>query len=233
MGTVRRITGADPAANVEVSDTVPVGANEVQTITGTPSGTFGIQIAGEQGPATLGVAATAAEVQTYLRAFSSIGVDGVTCSGGPLATTINVTFGGSLTAQHNMPAMAVVGSVTGLTFATTTQGTTPKSWVLLAVSVQMVQGITQTPWPSLIIDDGAVTIFQAFSGTAAMSASTTTQHTWAPNLQALGSAASTANLGPLPDGLVLPPGYRLRTSTTGLGANSNYGAPSYFVCELN
>jgi len=98
--------------------------------------------------------------------------------------------------------------------------------------VQMVQGATQTPWPSLIIDDGANIIYQAFCGTAAISAATTTQCTWAPNLPALGSAASTANTGPLPAGLVLPSGYRIRTSTTGIGANSNYGAPSYLVCEL-
>ncbi len=107
-----------------------------------------------------------------------------------------------------------------------------KWWFLLSVSVQLVQGATQTPWPSLVIDDGANIVFQGFSGTAAMSAATTTQHTWAPNLPALGSAASTANTGPLPYGLLLPGGYRIRTVTTGIGANSNYGVPSYLVCEL-
>lgn len=107
-----------------------------------------------------------------------------------------------------------------------------KWWILLSVSVQLVQGATQTPWPSLVIDDGANILYQAFSGTAAMSAATTTQHTWAPGLGAVGSAASTANTGPLPARLVLPGGYRIRTITTGIGANSDYGAPSYFVCEL-
>lgn len=107
-----------------------------------------------------------------------------------------------------------------------------KWWVLLGVSVQLVQGVTQTPWPSLIIDDGTNVVFQSFSGTAAMSASTTTQHTWAPGLATFGAAASTANMGPLPAGLVLGAGWRIRTSTTGIGAASNYGIPSYFVCEL-
>lgn len=232
LGTIRRVTGTDPAANTELSDTVPAAANEVQTITGTPSGTFGLQISGEQGPATLATTATAAAVEAYLRAFQVIGPDGVTCTGGPLATTINVTFGGAMTQGRNMPALAVTGATTGLTFATTTQGTQAKTWALLAVSVQLVQGATQTPFPSLVIDDGSVTVFQAFCGTAAMNASVTSQLTWAPNLPALGSGASTATLGPLPDGLLLPAGYRIRTSTTGIGANTNYGAPSYLVAEL-
>jgi hypothetical protein len=65
-----------------------------------------------------------------------------------------------------------------------------------------------------------------------MSAGTTTQHTWAPGLPAVGSAASVANTGPLPEGLVLPPGYRIRTLTTGIGANTNYGAPVLMVAEV-
>lgn len=107
-----------------------------------------------------------------------------------------------------------------------------KSWYLVAVSVSLVQGLTQTPWPSLVIDDGTNIVFQAFSGTAAMSVSTTTQHSWGIGVPAVGSGASTANTGPLGNGLVLGAGWRIRTSTTGIGANSNYGVPSYFVCEL-
>jgi hypothetical protein len=75
-------------------------------------------------------------------------------------------------------------------------------------------------------------VFQGFSGTAAMSAATTTQHTWAPGLPAVGGAATTANTGPLPAEFILGPGWRIRTITTGIGANTDYGVPSYFVCEL-
>lgn len=107
-----------------------------------------------------------------------------------------------------------------------------KAWFLMSVSVQLVQGATQTPFPSLTIDDGANILFQGFAGTAAVSAATTTQVTWAANLPASGAAASTATTGPLPFGLVLLAGYRIRTSTTGIGANTDYGIPSYFVCEL-
>lgn len=116
---------------------------------------------------------------------------------------------------------------------TETSDTVPagKAWLLLGYSVQMVQGATQTPWPSLILDDGTSTLFQAFSGTAAQSAGVTTQHSWGVNVPATGSAATTANTGPLPFALLLPAGYRCRTSTTGIGANSNYGAPKIFVAE--
>lgn len=107
-----------------------------------------------------------------------------------------------------------------------------KWWVLISVSVQLVQGATQTPFPSLVIDDGANITYQAFCGTAAVSAATTTQLTWAVNLPSVGAAASTANSGPLPRDFILPAGYRIRTLTTGIGANTDYGVPSYFVCEL-
>lgn len=230
-GVIKRVAGANPAANAEVSQTVPVAANEVQTITGTPSATFALTLNGETGPVTLSTTATAADVQAYLRAFPSLGTDAVTCTGGPLNTAITVTFGGAVTANKGYPLLATTGA-TGLTFARTTAGTTGKFWYLLAVSVACVQGATQTPFPSLVVDDGTNTLFQAFCGTAAMSAATTTQCSWAPNLPATGSAASTANTGPLPDGLVLPPGYRIRTLTTGIGANTDYGVPSFFICEL-
>jgi hypothetical protein len=225
----KRVTGTDPAANNELSDTVPVATNEVQSISGTPSQTFGLTVAGYVGPITLSTSATAQNVQDYLNAlpqYSSAG--GIVCSGGALPAAITITYVG----QRNVSQPTVAGGATGITISTTTQGTNAKAWLLLSVSVQLVQGATQTPWPSLIIDDGATTVFQAFSGTAAMSVSTTTQHTWAPNLPAVGSAASTINTGPLPYGFLLSSGWRIRTSTTGLGANSNYGAPSYFVCEL-
>lgn len=231
-GLIRRVAGANPAANAEVSDTVPVGANEVQTIAGTPSATFGLSFGGEVGATSLATNATAAAVQTYLRAFSNIGPTGVTCSGGPLNTTITCTFDGALTSLRDQPALAVTGGVTGLTFTTTVAGTGPKAWGLMSVSVSLAQGATQTPFPSLVIDDGSNVVFQAFCGTAAITAGTTVQCTWAPGLSPVGGAATTANLGPLPAGLVLQPGYRVRTSTTGIGANTDYGVPSYLVCEL-
>ena len=232
QGVVRRIAGTDQAANTELSDTVPTATNEVQTISGTPSATFALIVDGNTGPTTLTTTATAQNVQDYLNAFYQYSPIGVVCTGGPLASAITITYSGGPAAGRNVTAPTVAGGVTGLTISTTTQGTNPKSWYLLAVSVQLVQGATQTPWPSLVIDDGTNIVYQAFSGTAAQSAATTTQHSWGVNVPATGSAASTSNTGPLGGEMVLPPGYRIRTLTTGIGANSNYGVPSYFVCEL-
>lgn len=109
-----------------------------------------------------------------------------------------------------------------------------ETWLLLGVSVQMVQGITQTPWPSLVVDDGTNTLFNAYSGTAAQGGSTTAQHSWGVGNPAA-SAGVTPNIfstGPLPAGLVLPAGYRIRSVTAGLGANSNYGVPRAMVIKL-
>lgn len=109
-----------------------------------------------------------------------------------------------------------------------------EKWLLVGVSVQMVQGITQTPWPSLIIDDGTNILWEAYSGTAAQGASTTAQHTWAVG-EVRSGAGSTPNIfatGSLPMGVVLPAGYRVRSNTVGLGANSDYGIPRAMVVKL-
>jgi hypothetical protein len=107
-----------------------------------------------------------------------------------------------------------------------------KWWWLLSVSVTLVQGLTQTPQPTLIIDDGANVLFQAFGSTTAQNASTTVQYTWAPGLATTGGGAGTVSAGALPLELVIPAGFRIRTSTLGIGANSDYGVPSYYVVEI-
>jgi hypothetical protein len=235
QGVLKRVAGTNPAANTEILDVVPAGANEVQTITGTPSGTFGLSIAGVDGPVTLATNASAAAVQTYLRALYNLGPDGVSCTGGALPTTITVTFDGFQTNSRNWPAMTVVGGATGLTIATTTNGTQPKSWYLMSVSVACVQGATQTPQPILVIDDGATVVYENFGSSAAQAVSTTCQYTWAPGLSLSAQVGATTNVhstAPLPEGLILPPGYRISTNTLGKGANTDYGAPSYLVVEL-
>jgi len=109
-----------------------------------------------------------------------------------------------------------------------------KQWELLAVSVVLDQGLTQTPQPILVIDDGTDVIFEMFGASAAQAASTTCRYNWAPNLPLsalIGSGANVHAVAPLPSGLVLSEGFRIRTSTLGIGANSNYGAPSLYVVQ--
>lgn len=111
---------------------------------------------------------------------------------------------------------------------------TGKHYELLAVTVVLAQGATQTPQPLLVIDDGTNVLFEGFGASAAMSASTTCRFTWAPGLPLsapVGSGANVHATAPIPEGLVLPAGFRVRTSTLGLGANSDYGVPTLYVAE--
>ncbi len=102
-------------------------------------------------------------------------------------------------------------------------------WEVLAVSVACVQGATQTPWPSLQIDDGT-TVFALLPGsTAAQAVSTTCQYTWAVGQTTSGQIGLTTavrSAGTLPDNLVLNAGDRLLSLTVGIGANTNYGVPA-------
>jgi hypothetical protein len=112
-----------------------------------------------------------------------------------------------------------------------------KHWLLYAVSVSLVQGITQTPQPILIIDDGSTgVIFEGFGSSAVQAVSTTTRYNWAPGLPLSAQIGATTDVhatAPLPEGLVLKPGYRIRTNTLGKGANSDYGAPVIYVVEYD
>lgn len=107
-----------------------------------------------------------------------------------------------------------------------------KSWVLFGLSVQLVQGLTQTPNPTIVIDDGTNIVFQSTPLASAINASVTAQISAAPGLALSGGGAATVATIPLPAGFVLPSGWRIRTVTAGIGANTDYGVPSYFVCEL-
>jgi len=109
-----------------------------------------------------------------------------------------------------------------------------KHWELIAVSVALVQGATQTPQPILVLDDGTDVVFESFGSSAAQAASTTCRYTWAPGnplTGLIGTGTNVHSVAPLPAGLRLPPGYRIRTVTLGIGANSNYGVPSLLVVE--
>lgn len=108
-------------------------------------------------------------------------------------------------------------------------------WLLKAVTVALVQGITQTPWPRIVVDDGTNTLFAAHSGTAAQPVSTTCQHSWVaggPQVGPSGLTTAVIAQGTLPDGLVLEAGSRIISNTAGIGANSDYGAPRATYVKL-
>lgn len=99
-----------------------VYTNEVQTLTGTPSATFGLVYNGAATPVSLTTTATAASIQAALEALPNVGVGGVVCTGGPLPSAVTVTFSGPTTAGQNTPALVISNGITGLTQATTVPG---------------------------------------------------------------------------------------------------------------
>lgn len=148
--------------------------------------------------------------------------------------------------RDDLLVAALTGGATGAPVVKTVAGTDPaantecsdtvptgKTWRLLAYSVQLAQGATQTPLPSLTITDGTTTLCSFPGASAAVSASTTSQMTWAPSQVLTAGAALTFNTAPIPFGLLLPAGYKLVTSTSGKGANTNYGAPTIWIVEYS
>lgn len=101
-------------------------------------------------------------------------------------------------------------------------------WEILSVSVPLVQAAAGSSQPSLQIDDGGSNIFALLAGsTAAQAISTTCQYTWAPDLELTGQVGATTAVrsqGSLPSDLVIGPGCRVRSSTVGLSASTDYGA---------
>lgn len=111
-----------------------------------------------------------------------------------------------------------------------------KYWQLLSVAVTMVQGATQTPLPNLIIDDGSATQMYIPGAATAQSISSTARYHWGMNLLVKDLTGTTPNIwatAPLPAAYVMSPGWRVRTTTTGIGANSNYGAPTLVLVEYD
>lgn len=109
-----------------------------------------------------------------------------------------------------------------------------KQWELKVVSVSLVQGLTQTPQPILVIDDGSESIYEGFGSSNVQAVSTTTRYNWGVGLPLSAQTGATTNVhatAPLPEGLVLNAGWRIRTNTLGKGANSDYGVPMLLVVE--
>lgn len=109
-----------------------------------------------------------------------------------------------------------------------------KYWWLKGVSVSLVQGLTQTPQPILVVDDGTNIYYEMFGSSAAQGASTTCRYSWGIGLPLTGQVGSGANIhstAPLPDSLVIPGGGRILTSTLGIGANTDYGVATLYIVE--
>lgn len=109
-----------------------------------------------------------------------------------------------------------------------------KHYELLAVCLVIVQGATQTPQPVLQIDDGSTVLWEGFGSSGAQQASTTCRYTWAPGLTLTAQVGATTGVrsnAPLPEKLILGPGFRVNTVTVGKGANTDLAAPVLYVAE--
>lgn len=115
--------GLGSGLSAQIGYAEEVYTNEVQTISGTPSATFGLNFDGALTPVNLPTNASASAIQAALEALPNIGTGGVVCTGGPLPSAVTVTFSGTLVQKLNVPTLTVQGAVTGLTFNTTTPGT--------------------------------------------------------------------------------------------------------------
>jgi hypothetical protein len=113
---------------------------------------------------------------------------------------------------------------------------TGKLWEPRACTVALVQGATQTPLPHLILDDGTNTIAEIMGSTAAQAVSTTCRYSWGvsqPYTAQIGATTNVHASAPLPAGVLLPAGGRVRSSTVGIGANSDYGVPVLYVVQYD
>lgn len=119
---------------------------DVQTITmtgGPTGGTFPIVYNGAV--ATVAFNATNATIQTALQALTTIGTNGITCSGGPVnGTPVVCTFAGSMNTGWKPLMTTTNGALTGGTNATatithTTPGA-PTTTIILAPGIPLVWG---------------------------------------------------------------------------------------------
>lgn len=108
---------------------------------------------------------------------------------------------------------------------------TGKTWHLLLVAFTNVQGGSGTSLPDLVLDDGTNVLYQAPCASSAQNTSVTARYFVAPGLTLGAGGAATRINSPLPTGVLLPSGSRVRTVTAGLSATTDYGPPALSVIE--
>jgi hypothetical protein len=111
---------------------------------------------------------------------------------------------------------------------------TGKIWTLALVTVVNVQAGSGSSHPFLVVDDGTDPFGEFPGSSAAQGVSTTCRYSWYPGAVTSGQIGVTTgvhSVGALPDVLVLPGGYRIRSVTMGLSASTDYGVPLLWVIE--
>lgn len=136
-------------------------------------------------------------------------------------------------AASGKPFSAVSSNPAANTDVTITVPSGGRGWLILSAHLTVVQGATQTPLPSLVITDAASNVVGSYTGaSAATSASTTSTFDWYPKAALTAGAGATFNTSPIPEGLVVKPGWTVSTSTSGKGANTDLSALTLHVIKL-
>lgn len=136
-------------------------------------------------------------------------------------------------ASTGKPYAAVSSDPAANTDVTITVPTGGKGWLILAAHLSIAQGATQTPQPFLVVKDAAGNTVGNYPGaSAATSASTTSSFDWYPKATLTAGAGATFNTAPIPEGLVVKPGWSVSTSTSGKGANTDLTALTLHVIRL-
>lgn len=107
------------------------------------------------------------------------------------------------------------------------------TWVILSARFTVAQGATQTPLPSLVITDASDNVIASYAGASvAQNASVTSTYDFYEGASLTAGAAATSNRGPIPRGLCVKPGWKVKTSTAGIGANTDLSALTLHVISL-
>jgi hypothetical protein len=165
--------------------------------------------------------------------------------GGSAAQPLGTILQGYLTSGARLawPGSAIESSTAGVGRLRSITGTNPAAgveisetvpagvrWRLVAFQATLTtSAVVANRFPGILIDDG--TLILLFSRSlAAQAASNSINHSWA-DWGAQSTALGSPNALPIPPGLVLAPGYRIRTSTAALDVGDDWTAPQYLVEE--
>jgi hypothetical protein len=151
-----------------VSSTTTAGQSEEQTITitGTPTGgTFTLSYRG-QTTAAIAYNATSAAVVSALEALSTIGVGGVTGSGGPLpGSAVVIAFAAGLANQNARPITGDATNLTGGTNPAIAITETTPGYAVRGVHVITPSDASSLPW--LSVEERLSVDFESFRYTDA------------------------------------------------------------------
>jgi hypothetical protein len=136
-------------------------------------------------------------------------------------------------ATTGKPYAAVSSDPAANTDVTITVPSGGRGWLILSAFLTIVQGATQTPLPSLVVKDASGNTVGSYAGaSAATSASTTSSFQWSPKSDLTAGAGATANRAPIPEGLIVKPGWTVSTSTAGKGANTDLSVLALHVIKF-